>query len=75
MEKRKMNEKCKTCKKEINSGIWLSPQFSDEMILLFCSEKCKKDYIKAKLKHIKDGYPEFYEKVKDKGAFWLDKND
>ncbi|MBU2576771.1 MAG: 50S ribosomal protein L24e [Nanoarchaeota archaeon] len=56
-------EKCKTCKKEINSGIWLAPQFRDEKVLLFCSEKCRKEYIKTKLNRIKVSYPKYYEKV------------
>ena len=44
-----MAEKCKTCCKEIDSGIWLAPQFADEKVLLFCCEKCKKEYKKKKL--------------------------
>lgn len=35
----KMTETCKTCKKEYVSGIWMSPQFVDEKVLLFCSLK------------------------------------
>lgn len=58
-----MLEKCKTCKKEIESGIWLSPQFADEKTLLFCSEKCKKDYLKDKLNKIKSSYPDYYKKI------------
>jgi len=58
-------EKCRTCKKEFDSGIWLSPEFKDEKVLLFCSEKCKKDYLKMKLNRIKTQYPRYYEKIKN----------
>jgi len=58
-----MSEKCKTCKKEFDSGIWIAPQFIDEKVLLFCSNKCKKDYIKAKLNRIKWNYPDYYNKI------------
>lgn len=60
-----MTETCKFCKKEINSGIWLSPQFTDEKVLLFCSEKCKEEYLKKKLERIKAEYPNYYEKIKE----------
>ena len=43
-----MAETCKFCKKDLNSGIWLSPQFTDEKVLLFCSEECKEEYLKKK---------------------------
>jgi len=59
-----MNEKCITCKREFKSGTWLSPQFADERVLLFCSEKCKKEYLKIKLERIKIEYPKYYEKLK-----------
>ena len=62
-ESMKMAEKCKTCKNIFNEGIWLAPQFSDEKVLLFCSERCKYEYIKAKLQRIKFNYPKYYEKV------------
>ena len=63
MEKIKIGEKCKTCHKIFNSGIWLSPQFKDEGVLLFCSDKCKSKYIKMKLNRIKWNYPEYYKKL------------
>ena len=64
----KMNEACKTCKKEFNSGIWLAPQFKDEKVLLFCSEKCKKAYLKMKLERIKVNYPKYHDRLlKTKG--------
>ena len=63
-----MGEICKTCRKEFNSGIWLSPQFKDEKVLLFCSEKCKKNYIKMKLEHIKANYPDYYKRLIKKEA-------
>jgi len=69
-----MNEHCKICKKECSEGIWLSPQFSNEKVLLFCSEKCKQKYILAKLERIKVNYPVYYEKLKKSkklGAFWI----
>ncbi len=66
-------ESCKTCKKECQSGIWLSPQFANEKTLLFCSQECKDKYIQNKLERIKVNYPSFYEKVKNKGAFWIKK--
>lgn len=59
-----MAEKCKNCEKELNSGIWLAPEFADEKVLLFCSEKCKKEYLKNKLNKIKIEYPKHYEKIK-----------
>jgi len=60
---RKMSETCKTCRKEFDSGIWRSPQFADEKVLLFCSNKCKNEYIKRKLERIKSGYPNYYKKI------------
>jgi ribosomal protein L24E len=64
-----MTEKCKICRKEFYSGIWMSPQFRDEKVLLFCSEKCKKEYLKMKLERIKCNYPNYYKKViKSKNA-------
>jgi len=58
-----MGDICKTCKKELNSGIWMSPQFADEKVLLFCSDKCKNKYIKMKLRRIKVNYPRYYNKL------------
>jgi len=65
-------EKCRFCEKEIEDGIWMSPQFKDEKVLLFCSEKCKKEYLNMKLNRIKIEYPKYYDKLlrsKDKGIF------
>ncbi|RLE47734.1 hypothetical protein DRJ25_01675 [Candidatus Woesearchaeota archaeon] len=64
-------ERCVMCKRECQSGVWLAPQFDNEKVLLFCSEECKNKYIQKKLERIKMNYPSFYEKVKDKGAFWI----
>lgn len=67
-----MSEKCKTCRKKFDSGMWLAPQFADEKVLLFCSDKCKKKYLKLKLRRIKIEYPNYYEKLtksKDKSIF------
>ena len=58
-----MSEKCKTCHKEFESGIWMSPQFKDEKVLLFCSDKCKKKYVKMKLERIKVNYPGYYKMI------------
>jgi ribosomal protein L24E len=58
-----MTKKCKFCGKEVDSGIWISPQFKDEKVLLFCSDRCKNKYIKAKLKRIKIEYPKYYSKL------------
>lgn len=60
---REMSEICKTCSKEFNFGIWMSPQFRDEKVLLFCSKKCKKEYVGMKLNIIKVNYPKYYEKI------------
>ena len=60
-----MNETCKTCKKKFDSGIWMASQFADEKVLLFCSEKCKEEYIEMKLRRIKVNYPKYYEKIKN----------
>jgi len=75
-----MSEKCKNCRREFNSGIWISPQFADEKVLLFCSEKCKKEYLKMKLERIKVNYPKFHEKIMQtsknwkEGVFWKGKD-
>lgn len=58
-----MSEICKTCRKEFDSGIWMTPQFKDEKVLLFCSNKCKNEYIKMKLRRIKANYPKYYDKI------------
>ena len=58
-----MTETCKTCRKEFISGIWMSPQFIDEKVLLFCSDKCKKEYIQTKLERIKISCPDYYNKI------------
>lgn len=58
-----MSEICKTCHKEFDSGIWISPQFKDEKVLLFCSKKCKNEYIQMKLERIKVNYPKYYNKI------------
>ena len=65
-----MKIKCKTCNNEFKSGIWLAPEFADEKVLLFCSEKCKKEYIKSKLMRLKSSYPDYYKKLlKDKERY------
>jgi len=59
----KMTETCKICRKKFDSGIWIAPQFVDERVLLFCSEKCKKEYLKKKFNRIKTEYPKYYDKI------------
>ena len=63
-----MGEICKICRKEFDSGIWLSPQFRSKKVPLFCSDRCKKEYIKMKLERIKMNYPEYYNKLKKKNG-------
>lgn len=63
----KMTENCKNCKNSFDSGIWLSPQFKDEKVLLFCSEKCRDEYIKMKLRRIKIEYPKYYQRLAKDG--------
>ena len=58
-----MSENCKTCHKRFSSGIWMSPQFKDEQVLLFCSEKCKNKWLKMKLRRLKWNYPNYYKKI------------
>jgi len=58
-------EICKTCRKKFNSGIWLDPEFVDENVLLFCSEKCKEKYLKMKLDRIRTQYPRHYKRIKE----------
>lgn len=60
---KKMSETCKTCKEKFDFGIWIAPQFKEEGVLLFCSEKCKAEYLKMKLRRIKDEYPAYYSKI------------
>lgn len=74
-----MSETCKTCKKKFDSGIWISPQFVEEKVLLFCSERCKNEYLKKKLNRIKTEYPKYYDKIIksskdiDNNPFWIKK--
>lgn len=69
-----MTNPCKNCKKNFSSGLWLSPQFVEEGVLLFCSGKCKKEYLQMKLVRIKAEYPEYYNKiVKSANSAKLDK--
>lgn len=58
-----MSPICKNCHEKFDSGIWMSPQFKDERVLLFCSDKCKKEYIKMKLQRIKVNYPKYYDRL------------
>ncbi|MBI2451620.1 hypothetical protein HYV50_00915 [Candidatus Pacearchaeota archaeon] len=62
-EMTKMSEICKTCKKKFDSGIWIASQFRDEKVLLFCSDKCKNEYLKMKLNRIKTEYSKYYDKI------------
>ncbi len=62
-----MGEICKTCHGEFDSGIWISPQFKDEKALLFCSEKCRNEYLRMKIRRIKAEYPKYYEKLARNG--------
>lgn len=76
-----MSETCKTCKKKFDSGIWIAPQFVEEGVLLFCSEKCKNGYLKKKVNRIKTEYPKYYDKIIksskdiDNNPFWIKKKD
>jgi len=40
------------------------PQFANEKVLLFCSDKYKREYLKMKLRKIKTEYPKYYDKLK-----------
>ncbi len=64
-EKREIGikKKCKNCKDEVDSKVWISPQFVDENVLLFYCDKCKKKYLENKLERIKEGYPDYYNKL------------
>jgi len=67
-------EKCKFCRKECSAGIWLSPQYKSEKVLLFCSSECKNKHLSTKMERIKVNYPKFYDKLiksKKQGAFWI----
>jgi hypothetical protein len=64
-----ISKKCKFCCKECTLGIWISPQFIDEKVLLFCSVTCKDKYISTKLDKIKINYPKFYEKSRIEELF------
>lgn len=55
---------CLECKNKKSSGIWIESKFKESPILIFCSEKCKKYYLKRKIDKIKTGYPKYYEKIK-----------
>lgn len=68
-----MAETCKTCKRESDSGIWLSPQFADEKVFLFCSVDCKNKFIKEKLERLKVSYPKYYEMVMKGEEKWWNK--
>ncbi len=58
--------KCRVCKEEINSGIFVESSFKEKTLFLFCSEKCKKELIKNRLRRIKAEYPKYYYKIKKK---------
>ena len=61
-----MSEICKNCHNGFDLGIWMSPKFKDEKVLLFCSDKCKRKYLKMRLRGIKSNYLRYYEKLKEK---------
>jgi len=68
-----MSERCKNCRNNLNSGIWLSPEFNDEKVFLFCDERCKKEFLKMKLERIRVDYPSYYDKIKSgkiKSIYW-----
>ena len=73
-------EICKKCCNRFDSGIWISSQFKDEKLLLFCSEKCKSVYFNIKIRRIKEEYTKYYEKLAKDGKekiienFLKDKN-
>lgn len=54
---------CLQCKKKNSSGIWIESKFKENPILIFCSEKCKNEYLKRKIDKIKIEYPKYYEKI------------
>lgn len=59
-----LSEKCKNCEEMHSSGVWISPEFAGNKVLLFCSQECKKEYLRRKLHGIKNQYPKYYEKIK-----------
>lgn len=58
-----ITQSCKTCKKICSKGLWLSPQFIEEKVLLFCSEKCMSEWKTIKLQRVKTNYPEYYSNI------------
>jgi len=58
-----MSETCKNCRRKFDFGIWITPQFIDEKVLLFCSDECKINCINKKLNKIKMEYPKYYNKI------------
>ena len=67
-------EKCIFCRKECSAGIWRSPQYKSEKVLLSCSADCRDKYLLMKMERIKVNYPKFYDKLiksKKQGAFWI----
>lgn len=54
---------CLECKKKNSFGIWIESKFKENPILIFCSEKCKNDYLKRKIDKIKTEYPKYYNKI------------
>ncbi len=69
-----MTETYKTCRNNIDSGIWMSTQFRDEKVFLFCSDKCPGEYIKMKLERIKSSYLQYYNKLMKDGKERLVEN-
>lgn len=58
-----MSETCKTCKKKADVGVWASSEFVDEKPFLFCSEECRKKYLRQRLGRIKGNYPSYHAKL------------
>ncbi|MFH1276732.1 MAG: hypothetical protein ABIH82_06490 [Candidatus Woesearchaeota archaeon] len=67
-----MSETCKTCKEQFDSGVWKAPQFNNEKVLLFCTEKCRNKYLNMKLERIKVEYPGYYQKLLKKKKSFFD---
>jgi len=59
-----IRERCKNCGEEFDSGIWVGSQFANEKVYLFCSDKCRIEFLKCKLEKIRLEYPSFYDKLK-----------
>lgn len=57
-------ERCKFCGEDISQGIWISSQFANEKVYLFCSDKCMKEFLIKKLEKIRVEYPGYYKKLK-----------